>query len=503
MKTDRKNYDSEFCGSLPLQFINQIQDYGCLVVSDESGKILQVSENVQTILGTIASRLINTNLSDLIGEQNRQSIIEKITRTPGKLPFTFEHSGNRFSALVHYKEGLQIFEIESSGDNQLSFGDFFRSFKIVMNDLEGLTNLDALFDRVLNHLKVQIGFDRIMIYQFDQDWNGTVLAELHEQGMEPYLGLKFPASDVPKQARALYEKNAYRMIPDRNFTPVKLYPVINPHTNKFVDLSDCNLRSVAGVHIEYLKNMNVQASMSMRLMVNGKLWGLISCHHRTAKKLNFEECSLFELLSSVISNQISQIVNQRYFERITLLQEIKSKLVQQVMDQDDLLEGLTSDENQLKNLFDVEGILVSKKNEVRRIGKVPDNSQVEDLMMWLGSHKIDSLFYSDSYSLLNDDAANYKNIGSGIIVLPVYPDGDEYIIGFRPEELRNVHWGGNPNDAIQFEADGKKYHPRNSFHKWQQTVKGSSKPWQEEELTVAEQLRNFAVEFRFRSVNVK
>ena len=503
MKTDRKNYDSEFCGSLPLQFINQIQNYGCLVVSDESGKILQVSENVQTILGTNLTGLINANLSSLVGEENSKTVIEKITRTPGKLPFAFDYSGKRFSALAHFKDGLQILEIEPSSEAQLSFGEFFRSFKIVMNDLEGLKNLNELFDRILQHLKSQLGFDRIMIYQFDQEWNGTVVAELHEPGMEPYFGLKFPASDVPKQARALYEKNAYRMIPDRNFTPVKLYPVINPVTNKFVDLSDCNLRSVAGVHIEYLKNMNVQASMSMRLMVNGKLWGLVSCHHKTSKKLSFEECSLFELLSSVISNQISQIVNQQYFERINMLQQIKSRLVQNVQDQDDLLNGLTSDKDQLMDLFNVEGVLVSKKNDIRSIGKVPDNSQVEDLMMWLGSHKIESLFYSDSYSLLNDDAANYKNIGSGIIVLPVNPDGDEYIIGFRPEELKNVHWGGNPNDAIQFESDGKKYHPRNSFHKWQETVKGASKPWLEEELTVAEQLRNFAIEFRFRSDNEK
>jgi light-regulated signal transduction histidine kinase (bacteriophytochrome) len=503
MKTDRKNYDSEFCGSLPLQFINQIQNYGCLIVSDESGKILQVSENVESIFGLKVSELINNNISKFLGESISSSVIEKISNTPGKLPISFTYSGKNFNALAHFKEGLQIFEIEVSENTQLSFGEFFRSFKIVMNDLEGLRNLEALYDRILKHLKAQLGFDRIMIYQFDQDWNGTVIAEVHEPDMEPYLGLKFPASDVPKQARALYEKNAYRMIPDRSFAPVKLYPVINPVTNKFVDLSDCNLRSVAGVHLEYLKNMNVQASMSMRLMVNGKLWGLVSCHHKTPKKLSFEECSLFELLSSVVSNQISQIVNQRYFERINHLQEIKSKLIQHVIDNNDLLSGLTSDENNLMNLFNVEGVLVSKKNDIRSIGKVPDGTQVEELMMWLGSHKIDSLFYSDSYSLLNDDAANYKNLGSGIIVLPVNPDGDEYIIGFRPEELKNVHWGGNPNDAIQFESDGKKYHPRNSFHKWKETVKGASKPWLEEELTVAEQLRNFAIEFRFRSDNEK
>src|SRR5439155_4932601 len=132
----------------------------------------------------------------------------------------------------------------------------------------------------------------VMIYQFDNNWNGTVIAEAMEAGMDSYLGLKFPASDIPKQAREMYRKNPYRFIPDVDYQPVRLYPVLNPVSGGFTDLTDSNLRSVAGVHLEYLRNMQVMASMSTRIVKEDQLWGLISCHHRTAKYLSYQMCSL-------------------------------------------------------------------------------------------------------------------------------------------------------------------------------------------------------------------
>ncbi|WP_114941825.1 GAF domain-containing protein, partial [Mucilaginibacter endophyticus] len=156
----------------------------------------------------------------------------------------------------------------------------------------------------VHELRRITGFDGIMMYRFDEDWNGTVIAEEKDAPeLEHYLGHTFPGSDVPRQARDLYLKNSYRLIPDRDFTPVRLYPVMNPVTNTFIDLSDCNLRGVAAVHLEYLKNMNVQASMSIRVIDNGKLWGLIACHHVRPHYLSFETGAVCEMLSSVISNR--------------------------------------------------------------------------------------------------------------------------------------------------------------------------------------------------------
>jgi two-component system, chemotaxis family, sensor kinase Cph1 len=503
MQTNNKNYDSGFCGSLPLQFINQVQPYGFLVVTDESSRIIQVSENIEAFTSLHITGVIDTPFNSLLGEHQFQNILQQVNSSKGKLPFSIQIQSKEFNTMVHRKDGQLIFEIERKEGSKDSFNTFFHAFKFMMNEIESIDSIEELSRHVLAQLKSLLGLDRIMIYQFDKDWNGLVIGEVLEDDMEPYLGLHFPASDVPRQARALYEKNAFRMIPDREFVPVKLYPIINSVTNKFTDLSECNLRSVAGVHIEYLRNMNVKASMSMRLMVNGKLWGLISCHHKTPMKLSFEQCGLFELLSTIISNRISLIVNKQYFDRVKVLQDIKAVIVQQVIDENDLSEGLINQEQNLLDLLGAEGIIINEKEGRRVSGKVPSEEMVDDLVMWLGSNNIRSLFYSDSYSLLNETAKEYTDVGSGIIVLPVNADSNEYIIAFRPEVVKSLNWGGNPNEAIQFESDGKKYHPRNSFRMWQETVKGISRPWQEEELVVAEQLRSFAVEFRFRIHNVK
>lgn len=502
MQISSKNYDSGFCGSLPLQFINQIQDFGFLLVTDTSSRIIQVSENIEQFTSLRISELIDTAFHSIIGMPAFQSIHDQVISSKGKLPFSIHIMEHSYNAMVHQKDGQFIFELEPAQQKATSFNDFFHAFKYMMNDLSGIETIEALSENVLRQLKSLLQLDRIMIYQFDKDWNGMVIGEVHAEDMEPYLGLKFPASDVPRQARALYEKNAFRMIPNREFTPVKLFPIINSVTSKFTDLSECNLRSVAGVHLEYLKNMNVKASMSMRLMVNGKLWGLISCHHKSPMKLDFEQCALFEVLSTIISNQITVIVNKQYFDRVKVLQDIKSRIVQQVMDKNHLTGGLLEDKQDILDLFGAEGVMINGRDSRQTIGKVPQEEMMDDLIMWLRSNNVEGLFYSDSYSLLNDTALDYKELGSGIIVLPIHAETNEFIIGFRPEEVKSVNWGGNPNEAIQFESDGKKYHPRNSFKLWQETVKGVSRPWLEEELTVAEQLRNFAVEFRFRGDNV-
>ncbi len=503
MQTSNKNYDSGFCGSLPLQFINQIQPHGFLVVTDHTSKVIQASENIEDYTGIRLTEFIDLPFQAYLSENSFDSILQQVIHSSGKLPFTIKIRSKEFNSMVHQKDGQLLFEIESREESPDSFNSFFHAFKFMMNELDKTDSIEELSQKVLQQLKALLGLDRIMIYQFDKDWNGLVIGEVKEEDMEPYLGLKFPASDVPKQARALYQKNAFRMIPDREFTAVKLYPIINTATNKFTDLSECNLRSVAGVHLEYLKNMKVKASMSMRLVVNGKLWGLISCHHKTPMKLSFEQCGLFELLSTIISNKISLIVNKQYFDRVKILQDMKSKIVQQVVDENDLSDGLVKDEQGLMDLLGSQGVVINTKDSRKSAGNVPEEAMVDDLVMWLRSNNVNSLFYSDSYSVLNDTAQDYMEVGSGIIVLPINTESNEYIIGFRPEEVKSVNWGGNPNEAIQFESDGKKYHPRNSFRLWQETVKGVSRPWQEEELAVAEQLRNFAVEFRFRSNQIK
>jgi two-component system, chemotaxis family, sensor kinase Cph1 len=284
IKRDNTKGNEEFCGKVPLHQTNLIQPHGVLlVVKTDDFSILQCSENVSRFLGQDAAKVVTTNLADYFLSEEL-AILKKRLSLPlsGKIPVTLHVQQVSFLALLQQYEGYFILEVEKieMEDGQHSFVEIYQELKLVTTAIEEADTLQEATAVAARELKRISGFDKVMIYQFDPDWNGEVIAEEMEEGMDTYLGLKFPASDIPKQARDLYKRCPYRLIPTVDYTPVRLYPVINPLTQTFTNLTDSNFRSVAAVHLEYLKNMKVAASMSTRILVEGELWGLIACHHR-------------------------------------------------------------------------------------------------------------------------------------------------------------------------------------------------------------------------------
>lgn len=504
-----KNYDSEFCGSLPLHQINQIQDYGYLLVLDkQSLQIIQVSENAEELFELTPAAIIGHTLSKFVGEAQISALKSKLERgLSDKIPVTLDFespTGKRqMLAVVHSKSDYLILELEKvDQDFKRYFTDVYQEIKFAMAAIEAAASVEEVCKVAIHELKKLSGFDGIMMYRFDENWNGTVIAEEKEPGMEEYMGLTFPASDIPKQARAMYQNNPYRLIPNRNYTPVRLYPVINPLTHAFIDLSDCNLRSVANVHLEYLKNMNVVASMSTRVIKDGRLWGLIACHHLTPRYLNYEICSIFELLSNVISTRVSSILSKENFDLTTTLQQKRSELVEFVYAEDDLAKGLLKhNEVNLLDMFNATGAAVTRNGNVKVLGQVPERDQMENLIFWLQGKDLNKAFSINNLASIYDDAEEFAAIGSGLLAIPVDSEKGDYIICFRPEQVRTINWGGNPDEAINFEGDGKNYHPRNSFKLWQQTVRQTSLPWKGFELAAAEELRSFAFEFKTKQVS--
>jgi light-regulated signal transduction histidine kinase (bacteriophytochrome) len=334
-----------------------------------------------------------------------------------------------------------------------------------------------------------------MIYRFDSDWNGEVIAEEAEEGMELYMGLKFPASDIPKQARELYKVNPYRLIPNVEYSPIRLYPILNPLSNTFTNLSNSNLRSVAAVHLEYLRNMRVTASMSTRILKNGELWGLIACHHRTAKYLSYQTCSVFEMLSNIISAKISSVENADMQGYIAGQQGLLRKIVEGVYRQDSLENGLRQQENDLKALFGAGGVAIVSGKRTIRIGQTPGDAAIHDLVYWLQSRSITTTFQETSLSAQYEEAIAYADIASGLLALPIQPEKGGYVLAFRPEDVREVEWSGNPAEAVQFEPRHKTYHPRASFAIWQQKVLNTAPEWSAPDLEIAEAFRAFVIEY--------
>lgn len=501
----RSTYDSEFCGSLPLHLINLIQPYGYIfVLKKEDLSIIQVSENVAELWDIPAKSFINTFFSDHLAEQDA-AVIDNFKLSIGdKIPLPLSLSINGITlqllALPQPKGDLIIVELELLNDEvKNSFISVYQNLRHTVHAIEKQNSVREVCEVSIRELKKISGFDRVMMYQFDEQWNGTVIAEdNNEELYESYLGLKFPASDIPKQARELYLKNAYRLIPNRDYSPVGFYPVVNSVTQTFLDLTDCNLRGVPKVHLEYLRNMKVKASMSIRVIKDEKLWGLISCHSHSEKYLNYEICSIFQLLSNIISNKITAILNKEDYAYKNQLNGERTQLIDLIYTKDDLFKALLKSEVTLLDLLKCPGAVLIYNRRTETIGKVPDKEFIENLSFWLQARNIKGSYQEISLADSYEQALGFQDTASGILVIPINQDKGEYIIGFRPEVVHTVTWGGNPNEAINFEADNKTYHPRNSFKQWSETVKQTCQPWQASELAVYENFRSFLYEYTTR-----
>ena len=499
------NYDSELCGKVPIHLINTVQPYGVLlVVSRRSLEIVQASENAASIFGLAAPDLVRKHLKgfldgDAIGFLQRIADGDNTER----IPQIWSIRGERYLAMLHVKETHILIEIDihpHREEEQRSFVSIYQELKYSMALIESAATTSAICAIAARELRRISGFDKVMIYRFDSDWNGTVIAEECEEDMESYLGFTFPASDIPKQARSLYLRNPYRYIPDRSYQPVKIYPVINPVTQSFTDLSDCNVRGVVSVHLEYLANMGVTASMSTRILNNDRLWGLIACHHKTPKHLSFELCSVFELLSDFISTRMNSLHNKEKLEADIRIRDVYARLLEQVYDSRDLYRGLLQGDATLLQLFNAQGAVIFHNGHLETEGILPDKENLDELLLWLHTRRLTRTLHTDHLAGQFDRATQYPDIASGLLAIPYHPEEEKYLLLFRPEVKRIIDWGGDPGGRIVFEKDGLNYHPRHSFKQWREIVNGTSLPWKEEQLTVAENLKSFLYEYTTKQI---
>lgn len=495
-----RNYDSDFCGNIPIHFINSVQPYGALlVIKKDTLEIIQASENINAIFSQPVNQVVNAVITQFISEEASAQITQMLAKsTIEKIPASWKINGKFYFTISHIKDNYFLTEINVTPfneDEQDTFVNIYRELKYAMAGIEAATSTSEVCRIAADELKRISGFDKVMIYKFDEQWNGHVLAEAMENDMESYLGFTFPASDIPKQARQLYMKNPWRFIPDRTYQAVRLYPVINPAVSGFIDLSDCNVRGVASVHLEYLKNMGVTASMSARIIKDDALWGLIACHHKTPKAVSYEMCSVFELLSNILSAKITSIQNKEKHYSSRLLQDIYTKLIEEIYQEQNLVQTLLFSEANICKLFKASGAAVIHKGNVYTGGSIPGDGFLEDFLLWLHTRNLKKVYATDSLGNGYEQAAEYADTASGMLVIPINTVKDEYVLVFRPEVVKEINWGGNPAERIQFETDEKNYHPRHSFKLWQQHVKGNSKPWTEDEVAIAENLRSFLYEY--------
>ena len=489
------------CADEPIRFPGAIQPHGLLLTLNEPAlEIVQVSANVATLLDREPLGLIGQPLAQLIGDaeaaQVREALLQPaLSDTP---PLHFRLNGTAFDGLLHRHQGVLILELEihvenfqprNVAGNQTHLGR-------MLQRLHAATSLQALYDISVKEIQAMTGYDRVLIYRFEEEGHGQVIAEASDPSMEVFNGLFFPASDIPEQARELYRTNWLRIIPNADYQPVPLLPKLRPDTDTPLDLSFATLRSVSPIHCQYMKNMGVLSSMSISLLKGDKLWGLISCGNRQPLHVPHELRAACQTIGQVLSLQISamealEISRQREAKvaALALLNQAMIDSPQNVFD------GLANQPQVLMALNNAGGIAIIEDNQLHRYGNCPEPAQIRALHKWLQDSG-EPVFASHNLASVYPPAAEYQQVASGVLAMSLPKPVDNGVLWFRPEVKENINWSGDPRKPLDLENSdaGLRLRPRTSFEIWKVEMAGISTKWSHGDLFAANDLRRSALE---------
>jgi two-component system, chemotaxis family, sensor kinase Cph1 len=500
--------DLDNCAREPIHIPGSVQPRGILaVVHAPDFEVRQVSANVEELLGRPVDAVLNRHLADLVGVEQAVRIEQAAAafgdlRARNPLELTLEVGGDQrpFDVILHREPGgVLLVELELAyGERPFSFPNTYQAVRASVEALNRASSLDELYDATARAVRELTGFDRVMVYRYDEEYNGEVVAEAKRDDLNPFLGLHYPSTDIPAQARALYEKNWIRLIDDVGYTPSPLVPSLDPISNQPLDLTYSTLRSVSPIHCEYLRNMGVQASMSISLLRQGRLWGLIACHHYTGPHLPpYGVRAAAEFLGSTLSLRLVDRFEDDQLHRRLAVQGVLAKLTAATWDESESLTTAVLGAPDLLDLIGADGVAVNMQSSYQTRGAVPEFEVVQALAEWARSTGED-IHTSDCLASAAPSLELNPHLAAGALALTL-PDG-QFAIWFRREVLRSVDWGGDPhNKALAVnEGDGVRISPRKSFERWREVVELSSEPWSDVETDAAEHLRVHLVESLYR-----
>lgn len=495
------------CDKEAIHIPGLIQPHGILMVLEESKlNIIQISQNTIDLLGIPPQDILGQTLKVLFNNRQIQLIKKSLAEisekfNPLDLYIHTKTGKQNFDGIIHKSNGFIILELEAvSANNQDDFLSFYQLVQPIICKMQKLVYLNEMCQIMVTEIRNLTGFDRVMIYKFDREGAGHIIAEDKLENLPPFLGLHYPSSDIPKQARVLYTLNPLRVIPDVNYQSVELISINNSGNNQPLDLSGSVLRSVSPIHIEYLKNMGVTASMSISLIREQKLWGLIACHNYLSPKyISYKLRTACELIGRVMSLEITVKEENEDLDYKLILKGILSDLLNDFTENYDWIEALIQNRSNLLELVSAEGVAVCNAENITIIGKTPILAEVKKIRDFLENHifnqGVDNYIYeTDCLSKIYPEVEKFKNVGSGLLAIMISQEHKQYILWFRPEVIQTINWGGDPHKPVEITANGDmRLSPRKSFDLWQETVKLKSLPWKLCEIAIAKELRNIIV----------
>ncbi|KAF1007175.1 MAG: Phytochrome-like protein cph1 [Pseudomonas fluorescens] len=489
------------CADEPIRFPGAIQPHGVLLtLTGADLHIDQVSANVAELFGLSAESLLGQPLNQLLGPEKAAAVQEMIRLNNffDAPPLHADLNGAAFEGLLHRHDNVLILEFEPRLKDFQPRQINGRSSNLskMLQRLQAAKTLQALYEISVNEIQAMTGYDRVLIYRFEEEGHGQVIAEASAPSMELFNSLFFPASDIPEQARELYRTNWLRIIPNAVYEPVPLVPRLRPDTGQPLDLSFATLRSVSPIHCQYMQNMGVLSSMSISLMQGDRLWGLISCGHRQPLMVPHDLRIACQTIGQVLSLQISAMealeLSRQREEKLEALSTLATAMQAST---ENVFDGLARCPQVLLDLVGAGGVAIIEDKQLHRYGNCPEPAQIRALHAWLQETQ-DPVFASHNLSSVYPPATHFQQVASGVLAMSLPKPVDNGVLWFRPEVKENIQWSGDPNKPLNLETSdaGLRLRPRTSFEIWKVEMAGISTRWSHGDRFAADDLRRSALE---------
>jgi light-regulated signal transduction histidine kinase (bacteriophytochrome)/CheY-like chemotaxis protein len=508
------------CDREPIHIPGAILPHGAMLVLDaDTLEVLQAAGDTSRLLGVPLGDLLGQSVATLF----RPDQIENLRGLAAALALVKPRhlldpqlrviAGQPLDASLHRSAGSLVLEFEAADPSDRFAADPLAGVQEMVRGFDESPSLQALCNLAAGRVRDVARYDRVLVYKFMQDGSGWVIAESREPHLAPFLDLHYPAADIPQQARALYANNWLRLITQVVYDAAPLTPATHPRTGEPLDMSQAILRDVSPIHREYLRNMGIDASMSISIICGGKLWGLIACHHYSPRILPRHLRAICELFGSMFSLQLDAREKGEKFDERLASRMVLQNLMLNLASADDYAAGLTKES---PNLLDYihggspsadgtlqGGVAVSIKGQLTFLGTTPSQEQIIALVEWLNIHvpKSNGVFATDRLGEMWPPAVVFADVASGVLVISVSDELSDFIIWFRPELIGTSSWAGEPTKLVASGPDGDRLSPRKSFEVWQETVRGRCLPWAPADLDAAFDLRVSLLHVVLRRIN--
>jgi light-regulated signal transduction histidine kinase (bacteriophytochrome) len=486
---DSFSWSGQNCADEPIRVPGSIQRHGFLLLLDDRDEhVVGASENTEEFLEVPLGLVLGTPLETILEREIFGALSALLLSSNDKgLPTylgSFQMRGQFFSVVTHRVKSERVLEFELTDRlvNPEMTNQVFTNFVSKLNNLRSETELCQAITEQIRDLT---GFNRILLYRFDEAGHGTVLCEQNDGTLPTYLDLRFPASDIPQQARDLYILNTIRIIPDASYVPSPLHGM-DKRPLGALDLSMSILRSVSPVHVEYMRNMGTMSSMSISIVCEGKLWGLISGHHAKPRMVPYLVRSACDLLTRLVATQLTSLATSTSLQQMVHFHAVQRRVLTQMAGENNYLAAMADQMTDLVQIADAEGAALVIDGQIKVFGITPVHHDLKRLAEWMDSRPDLEVFESRHLGSQIGWASEFSEVASGLLAIRISHVRQSYLMWFRPEVVRTVRWAGEPG---KIQDKNQKLNPRKSFEIWSELVRGRSRPWTEVEVESATEFR--------------